>query len=126
MSCSSVQPSDVRTLISTSLGDPALQGLINDSCDFVTEVLAGKNVAQGTIDRIVKYYAAHLVSMRQEDRRSTEYKAGQKMEKFEGKKDGIGDFAETAISFDPTGCLARRLTDRPVFAFAAGKTREDP
>ena len=100
--------SDVDDILDTTLDTTALQAYIDAASDVVDDIAANNsNISSGRLERIEKFYAAHLATA-QDPRASSLSGANRSVSYESGDSDRQSSYFEVANSLDPTGILMEK------------------
>jgi hypothetical protein len=101
---------DVRLILDTKLGDAAIQAFIDDATVMTGPCSLGWDCA--TRKTIIKYIAAHLLVLAASKGGGavSQRSLGDASESYSRQSLGTGlsetSYGQSALNFDPTGCLA--------------------
>lgn len=103
-------PTTVKSIMQTGLGDPEINALINIANPIVTRVVGGEGMTDAVLKDIETYLTAHLIAIGKE-RQPREERVGDIWVKYQENPKGWLEsttFGQTVIFLDESGNLARR------------------
>jgi hypothetical protein len=117
-----ITPAMVKEVINTDLTDEEIEGFIASAIVMFSQYLGSSVIPNGLQVEILKYLAAHFLSMREDSTRTTlvEEKIGDASRKWEAPgsfsgSDGLNStrWGQTAVMLDPTRILANLVKNAP-------------